>query len=191
MVTPDLMLPWWIILNPNPATDIEGINMLHGAQHGFFGPTNIENAKGAPKWHCLCREEEKVCHPEFASKNGHLTSVIGHTSDYARKPLPELIRDCQPKQFFNTQIYHDFVKQCIVNTTNARTAAEGTGFGGTVYANYVPFDVEEVYKMMSLLLVNGVCPRPGIAMWFNRHPIFGNEFISTLKKQVRGGERAI
>ncbi len=46
--------------------------------------------------------------------------------------------------------------------------------------------------MMGLMLVNGVCPRPGVIMWFEKHPIFGNEFISTaLNKQVRGGERAI
>ena len=191
---PDLTLPRWVILNPDPVADIEGIDMLRGAQHGFFGPTNIENAVGAPKWQYLCREEEKIRRPQFASKKNpaHPISEMGHMSDDARDLLPEFIRDCRPKQFFNTQISHAFVKRCIVDTTNARAAAEGAGFGGTVYSDYVPFDVEEMYKMMGLLLVNGVCPRPGIHMWFERHPIFGNEFISNaLKKQGRGGERAI
>ncbi len=45
---PDLTLPQWVLLNPDPVADIDGIDMLRGAQHGFFGPTNIENAVGAP-----------------------------------------------------------------------------------------------------------------------------------------------
>ena len=186
---PDLTLPRWVLLNPDPVADIDGIDMLRGAQHGFFGPTNIENAVGAPRYQYLCREEEKIRRPEFTSKKnpGRPISEIGHMSKYARDLLPEFIRDCRPKQFFNTQISHDFVKRCIVDTMNARAAAEGAGFGGMVYYDNVSFNVEEVYKMMGLMLVNGVCPRPGVIMWFEKHPIFGNEFISTaLNKQVRG-----
>jgi hypothetical protein len=50
--------------------------------------------------------------------------------------LPENIRYCHPKDFFDTQISPDFVKRCIDNTTNARAAAEGAGFGGTLYQDF-------------------------------------------------------
>ncbi len=90
---PDLTLPWWVLLNPDPVTNIDGIYMLRGAQHGFFGPTNIENAVGAPRYQYLCREEEKIRRPEFTSKKnpGHPISKIGHMSKYARNLLPEFI----------------------------------------------------------------------------------------------------
>ncbi len=65
---PDLTLPRWVLLNPDPVADIDGIDMLRGAQHGFFGPTNIENAFGAPRYQYLCREGEKIRCPEFTSK---------------------------------------------------------------------------------------------------------------------------
>jgi hypothetical protein len=88
---PDLTLPRWVILNPDPVDDIEGIDMLRGAQHGFFGPTNIENAVGAPKWQYLCREEEKIRRPQFASKNNPARPIseMGHMSDYARDSMTE------------------------------------------------------------------------------------------------------
>ncbi len=42
-------LPRWVLLNPDPAPQIEGMDMLCGVQHEFFGPTKVENAVGAPK----------------------------------------------------------------------------------------------------------------------------------------------
>ena len=65
----DQSLPRWVILNPDPAPTVEGIDMLCGAEAGFFGPTNQENAVGAPKFQYCCREGEKIHRPEFASKN--------------------------------------------------------------------------------------------------------------------------
>jgi hypothetical protein len=73
---------------------------------------------------------------------------------------------------------------------NARAAAEGAGFGGTVYYKYIPFDVEEVYKMMGLMLVNGVCPRPGVIMWFKKHPIFWKRVHFNCFEQAGEGRRA-
>jgi hypothetical protein len=89
----DLTLPWWVLLNPDPVTDINRIDMLCGFQHGFFGPTNIENAVGAPRYQYLCREEEKIRRPKFTSKKnpGGPISKIGHMSKYARDLLPEFI----------------------------------------------------------------------------------------------------
>ena len=92
-----------MILNSEPAPDIPGIDMLRGAEMGFYGPTNVENVAGAPKHQYCCSEEEKVRRPEFSSKNpDHPMSEKGHISDAARKLLPNEIRDCRLKHFFDT-----------------------------------------------------------------------------------------
>ena len=88
----DLSLPRWVILNSEPAPTVEGIDMCRGAEEGFFGPTNKENAAGAPKFQYICREEDKIHRPEFASKTKNLTvSDQGHISPAARKLLPEVL----------------------------------------------------------------------------------------------------
>jgi hypothetical protein len=116
----------------------------------------------------------------------------GGLSKAARDLLPEKIRHCQLKHFFDPQISPNFVKSCIVNTTNAQAAAEGAGFGGTQYTNYTQFDSDEVYTMIGLLLVNGVCPCPSFTMWFERQNIFGNEFIAkVMDKHMPGGHRSV
>ena len=46
----DLSLTRWLILNPEPAPDIPGIDMLRDAEKGFYGPTNVEGVEGAPKY---------------------------------------------------------------------------------------------------------------------------------------------
>ncbi len=119
----DQSLPRWVILNPEQAPDIPGIDMLRGAEMGFYGPTNVENVAGAPKHQYCCSEEDKVRRPEFSSKNpDHPTSKKGHISDAARKLLPNDIRDCRPKHFFDTQISPKFVQRCIVDTTNCTSS---------------------------------------------------------------------
>ncbi len=189
----DLSLPRWVILNPEPAPTVEGFDMLCGAEEGFFGPTNQENAEGAPKYQYCCREEEKICRPEFESKTPNRpVSKKGHISSAARKLLPDEIRDCRPKNFFDTQISPEFVKRCMVDTTNAQAAAEGAGFGGTIYKDYEPFDSAEVYKMIGLLFLNGLSPCQRINMWFEPHQIFGNDFIAkAMHKQLLWGRQAI
>jgi hypothetical protein len=167
--------------------------MLRGAQEGFFGPTNQENAVGASKSQYCCREEDKIRRPEFASKSPDLAvSEKGGISPAARKLLPEEIRDCRPKNFFDTQISPEFVKRCMVDTTNTHAAAEGVGFGGTQYDDWEPFNLAEMNKIMGLLFVNGLSPRPRIKMWFEPHPIFGNTFIAgAMHKPRTGGRRAL
>ena len=189
----DASLPRWVILNPDPAPSVPGIDMLRGAQEGFFGPTNQENAVGASKSQYCCREEDKIRRPEFASKSPDLAvSEKGGISPAARKLLPEEIRDCWPKNFFDTQISPEFVKRCMVDTTNARAAAEGAGFGGTQYNDWEPFNLAEMNKMIGLLFVNGLSPRPRIKMWFEPYPIFGNTFIGgAMHKPRTGGRRAL
>jgi hypothetical protein len=80
----------------------------------------------------------------------------------------------------------------MVDTTNARAAAEGAGFGGTVYRDFEPFDQAEIYMMIGLLFVNGLSPRPRVEMWFEPHLIFGNDFIArAMDKQLPRGRRSI
>jgi hypothetical protein len=187
----DPSLPRWVILNPDPVPSMPGIDMLCGTQTGFYGPTNVKNVAGAPKFQYCCSEEEKVRRPEFVSKNpDHPTSEKGHISEAARKLLSDEIRNCRPKDFFDTQITPKFVQCFIVNTTNARALSEGTGFGGTDNTDYKNFDLEEVNKMIGLLFLNGLAPRP--MLWFKHHNIFGNKFIAkVMNKQMESVERLI
>ena len=132
-------LPRWMILNPKPATSVDGVDMRRGAEEGFFGPTNVENAEGALKFQYACREEDRIHRPEFVSKIPDIrASNKGHISSATKKLLPKEIQDCHPKDFFDTQISPEFYKRCIVDTTNARVAAEGAGFGGSIYNDYKP-----------------------------------------------------
>ena len=41
---PEGDVPKWVVLVGKPIDDIDDIDMGTGAQHGFFGPTNKENA---------------------------------------------------------------------------------------------------------------------------------------------------
>jgi len=97
----DLSLPR-AILNPEPAPDIPGIDMLQGAEMGFYGPTNVEGVEGAPKHQYCCSEEEKVHRPESASKKNpdRPTSEKGHILEAARKLLPD---DCRMKSMTAVQ----------------------------------------------------------------------------------------
>ncbi len=182
-----------MILNPEPAPTVEGFDMLCGAEEGFFGPTNQDNSEEAPKHQYCCSEAEKIRRPEFASKDPNCpVSDKGHLSPAAMQLLSENIRDCHPKDFFDTQIFPDFVKRCIVNTTNVQAAVEGADFGGTTYQDFEPFDLAKVYKMIGLLFVNGLLPRPRISMRFKGHKLYGNNFIaSAMRKQLPQGRQAI
>ncbi len=40
-------VPTWVTLMPEVVSDVLGIDMQTGAEHGFFGPTNPNNAAGA------------------------------------------------------------------------------------------------------------------------------------------------
>ncbi len=97
----------------------------------------MENAEGAPRFQYCCSEGDKIRRPEFVSKTPNLrASERGHISPAALKLLPDSIRDCWPKHFFDTQISPEFVKKCMVDMTNAQAAAEGVGFGGSVYKDF-------------------------------------------------------
>ena len=61
----DTSLPCWIILNPDPAPAVEGIDMLRGAKERFYGPTNQENSIGAPRFQYCCSKGDKIRRPKF------------------------------------------------------------------------------------------------------------------------------
>ncbi len=80
----------------------------------------------------------------------------------------------------------------MVNCTNTKAAADGSGAGGTLYTDFVPFDDPEMYSFISLLFANGVAPKPDMMLWFEstwKEPLFGNDFIAPRmdKKLNKGG----
>ena len=80
----------------------------------------------------------------------------------------------------------------MVVCSTQRAVAEGAGAGGTLYLDFVPFDEAEMYKMQGLLFVNGLSPKPSILYWFhgtNRHPLFGNDFVSKAMDKHLGSGR--
>jgi hypothetical protein len=56
----------WVCLDPEDVPPVAGIDMATGAAHGFFGPTNKENAVGATRTNFLT--SEKIVRPEFGPK---------------------------------------------------------------------------------------------------------------------------
>ena len=59
-------VPTWIILTPEAVPPVDGIDMGTGAQKGFFGPTNKENAVGGTRANFLTSEH--VERPMFERK---------------------------------------------------------------------------------------------------------------------------
>ena len=49
-------VPTWIILTPEAVPSVDDIDMGTGAQKGFFGPTNKENAVGGTRANFLTSE---------------------------------------------------------------------------------------------------------------------------------------
>ncbi len=57
----------WMVLTPEVVPPIPGVNLATGAQVGFYGPTNRENAVGGTRSNFLMKE--KIIRPRFV-KNG-------------------------------------------------------------------------------------------------------------------------
>jgi hypothetical protein len=75
-------VPTWIILAPEAVPPVEGIDMGTGAQKGFFGPTNKENAVGGT-W-AIFLTSEHVERPMFERKK----SKKRRKADDANDPNP-------------------------------------------------------------------------------------------------------
>ena len=145
--------PRWEILAGMDVSLPHGIAPT-GAQEGFFGPTNQENVVVAQMKSYLTHEDERIKRPEFArkprkekegnaQKEGNANPVgrpkdtpktpegppneRGGPPNYARLNLPKSFAAHCPKDCFDLQLSPEFVEKNMVNTTNERAAAEGTG----------------------------------------------------------------
>ena len=137
----------WVVLDPEDVPPVAGIDMATGASHGFFGPTNKENAVGATRTNFLT--SSKIERQEFGPKNPPKKRTSdgdppppredGHPSDACRMLIPPL--SCaRPKDFFDTQLTPKFMEYAV-EATNLRAYASGAGSGQ--YADFIPFDLPE------------------------------------------------
>jgi len=181
-------VPTWIILTPEAVPPVDGIDMGTGAQKGFFGPTNKENAVGGTRANFLTSEH--VERPMFERKkqkkrksndandsnNPPTTREDGHPSDACRKQLPPLFR-ARPKDFFDTQLTPAFF-DWAVTATNLRAYASGAGSGE--YTDFIAFNRTEVYKMIGVLFANGLTPKPQFDYWFCSEQVLGSNLSAML-----------
>ena len=135
---------------------------------------------------------EKLKHPDFSSADRTLpVQDNGHPSATEWKIIPNL-EGARPFNFFNLMITPRFVEKVMVACTNQKAASEGAGVGGTLYKDFVQFDVPEMYRFMGLLFANGLAPKPDILSWFETtrtDPLLGNDWIAPQmnKKLPHGG----
>ena len=80
----------------------------------------------------------------------------------------------------------------MVACTNQKAAGEGAGTGGTVYTDYVQFDVNNMYCFLGVLFANGLALKPDITRWFEStasDELLGNNFIAPqMNKKCQEGE---
>jgi hypothetical protein len=184
----------WVRLDPEDVPPVAGIDMATGAAHGFFWPTNKENAVGATRTNFLT--SEKIVRPEFGPKRPSKKRMAdgkeppsreaGHPSDACRELIPPLSQ-ARPKDFFDTQITPKFIDYAV-KATNLRAYASGAGSGQ--YADYLPFDALEFYKMLGVLFANGLSPKPQFDLWFSplsKEPLLGSDMMT---KALRRRNRA-
>ncbi len=79
-----VMVPTWVILTPEVVPPVNGIDMGTGAQKGFFGPTNKENAVGGTRANFLT--SENVERPKFERKKEPKKRKAGYSD--ANDPGP-------------------------------------------------------------------------------------------------------
>ena len=185
--------PAWVLLTPTDLPPVEGVNLATGASDGFFGPTNKENAVGGKRTNFLTSESEKIIRPEFGPKqpskkrtaDGQELPVRedGHPSDACRKLIPPLSQ-ARPKDFFDTQLTPEFIKYAV-DATNLRAYASGASSGE--YADFIPFDVPEFYKMFGVLFANGLTPKPIFDLWFSplrTQPLLGSDMMTNALRRT-------
>jgi hypothetical protein len=101
-----------------------------------------------------------------------------HPSPVCHKLLP-LLLEAQPKNFFDTQLMPEFLSW-VVKATNLRAYSSGAGSGG--YKDFLPFDLNELSKMIGVLFANGLSPKPQVESWFkslSKQPLVGNNLFGT------------
>ncbi len=93
-------IPTWILLTHKEVPPVDGLDMGTGAQRGFFGPTNQENAVGATRSNFLTLQDERIQRPKFGPKREKKRKAgdndpappreDGHPSDFCRMHLPHI-----------------------------------------------------------------------------------------------------
>jgi hypothetical protein len=71
-----------------------------------------------------------------------------------------------------------------VTATNLHAYASGAGSGK--YTDFIPFDQQELYKMIGVLFANGLTPKPQFDYWFcleDKEPLLGSNLISNALRQ--------
>ena len=193
-------IPTWVILDPEPAVVVPGVNMATGAAFGFYGPTNKENVIGGERNNFTTNEADRIQRPKFEQKKkerGRNRTIPANNDDSgsspaARKRIPKM-KVVRPKDFFDLQITPEFV-QWMTNATNDRAASNGAGSGTGQFQDLVLFDDREIYRFIGILFANGFAPKPRIDYWFETaqaYPLFGNDLVSRLmgKEVVVTGKR--
>jgi hypothetical protein len=187
-------VPTWIILTPEIVPPIEGIDMATGAQRGFFGPTNKDNAVGATRNNFCTHVDDKIQRPVFGPKKPEpmptdtppVTPPIVNEKGCPSKLAYTAIGDVtvsRPKDFFDLQLSPGYISN-IRKGTNYHASAEGVGMGvlGNEmkdFGDFVGFDDTEIYKFIGILFANGLMPRPMFETWFysvRNRPMYGNTF---------------
>jgi hypothetical protein len=181
--------PTWLLLTPQPVPPVPGIDMSTGAQSGFFGPTNKENAVGGVRENFLTQDGERIERPTFELRTKAKTTARTHatTNDdggpsiAARKRIGNM-KCSRPKDFFDLQITPTFINW-ITTATNRRATADGAGSGTGEFKDFVPFDEDEIYRFFGVLFANGLAPKPRLDYWFETtesFPLFGNNLVSSV-----------
>ncbi len=87
--------------------------------------------------------------------------------------------EARPKDFFDTQLTPEFLSW-VIEVTNLCAYSSGAGSGE--YKDSLPFDLNELNKMVGVLFLNGLSPKPQVESWFkplSEQPLFGNDLFST------------
>jgi hypothetical protein len=178
-------VPTWLLLCPEPIPHIPGIDMATGAQSGFFGPRNKENAVGRLRQNFLTDSGDRIERPKFApktkggKKKPNDVRDFGGPSPAAQKRIGPM-KCARPKDFFDLQITPAFISWMAL-ATNRRATADGAGSGTGEFSDFVPFDDAKMYHFLGVLFANGLSPKPRVDYWFEtaeRFPLFGNNLVS-------------
>jgi hypothetical protein len=150
-------------LKGKPVVPVDGIDMTTGATFGFYGPTNKENAMGAVRHDFLVGDtaiKSRDLEPKVFGPDPPPARDDGHAL-FAAKQLIGDVWLARPKDFFDLQLKPELL-DFFTNVTNLWVASDGPGSGKGAFYDIVPFDVTEIYKLIDVLFVNGLTPKPWI-----------------------------
>jgi hypothetical protein len=127
-------IPTWILLTPKQVPSVNSVDMGIGAQSGFFGPKNKENAVGGTRSNFLMSLDELIQRPKFGPKREKKRKAgeakppppqeDGHLSNYCRSFLPP-ISHARPKDYFDPT--HANMVQLVHNSNKSAGVFERSG----------------------------------------------------------------